>query len=85
MKQTQNTYIGSAEIRFDNTSRRDILVNAAKKAGFLVDCSEAMDVPFNGKRDTTPYWYIVVEAPGYLSVMERREARLKLAAAWKGL
>lgn len=80
----ETTYIGSAEIRLDNTDRRDKLVAAAKGAGFLVDCSEAMDVSFSGLV-THPYWYIVVDAPGYLSLAEKKDARQKLAAAWRNL
>ncbi len=80
----EKTYIGSAEIRFDDTDRRDKLVAAAKGTGFLVDCSEAMDVSFSGL-ETHPYWYIVVDAPGILSPTEKRAARVMLAAAWKGL
>lgn len=80
----ERTYIGSAEIRFENTDRRDRLVKAAEDAGFDVDCSEAIGVSFSGA--TTPtYWYIVVDAPGRLGVDEKREAKAKLAAAWKGL
>ena len=83
-KETKKTHIGSAEIRFENTDRRDRLVEAAKKAGFLVRCTEAIDVSFSGA--TTPtYWYIVVEMPGNLEKEEQMEAKLKLRAAWKGL
>lgn len=80
----ERTYIGSAEIKLENTARRDRLVNAAKEAGFSVRCTEAIGISFSGA--TTPtYWYIVVEVEGEIDRIEQREARQKLAAAWKGL
>ena len=78
------TYIGGAEIRYDDTERRDKLVKAAKKAGFLVECDEAIDVSFSGK--TTPcYWSISVSIEGKIDNMSRKEAKRKLAAAWNNL
>ena len=80
----EKTYIGSAEIRHDNIERRDRLVKAAKDAGFDVDCCEAIGVSLSGA--TTPtYWSITVEMPGELTPVEKREAKVKLATAWKGL
>lgn len=80
----EKTYIGSAEIRYENTDRRDRLVKAAENAGFKVRCTEAIGVSFSGA--TTPiYWYIVVEMPGELLKEEQMEAKNKLRTAWKGL
>lgn len=78
------TYIGSAEIKLSNTTRRDALVEAAKKAGFIVECNEAFDLSFSGASSDS-YWAIRVSAPGRLVPAETKEAREKLAAAWKGL
>lgn len=76
------TCVGSAEIRMDDTERRDFLVKAAEKAGFKVECSEAIGVFLSGA--TTPsYWYIRVYWPEKLDRLEEREARRKLADAWK--
>ena len=80
----QKTYIGSAEIRFENTDRRDRLVAAAQQAGFNVRCNEAIGISLSGA--TTPsYWYIAVELPGVLNIAEKNQARQRLAAAWRGL
>ena len=80
----QNTYIGSAEIRLENTARRDNLVNAAKAAGFIAEYAEAIGISFSGA--TTPsYWSITVYATGILNPVEKNEKRRALAAAWKGL
>lgn len=83
-KREEKTYIGSAEIRFENTERRDRLVKAAEAAGFSVRCTEAIGISFSGA--TTPtYWYIVVEVEGEIDRIAQRESRAKLAEAWKGL
>ena len=80
----KKTYIGSAEIRYENTDRRDRLIKAAEEAGFLVRCTEAIGISFSGA--TTPtYWYIVVEMPDELSKEKALEAKDKLRSAWKGL
>lgn len=80
----ERTYIGSAEIRLDNTDRRDRLVAAAEQAGFRVRCNEAIGISLSGA--TTPsYWYIVADAPGILGPVEKNEARKRLAAAWRNL
>lgn len=80
----EKTYIGSAEIRYENTDRRDRLVKAAEKAGFKVRCTEAIGISFSGA--TTPtYWYIVVEMPGTLGKEEQVKAKDKLRSAWRGL
>lgn len=87
MKQEErraNTYVGSAEIRKENTTRRDNLVNAAKAAGFLVDCTEAISISLSGK-SSPEYWAITVYAPGKLDRAGHAEAHRKLAAAWRGL
>ena len=78
----ENTYIGSAEIRFENTERRDRLVKAAEAAGFLVDFTEAIGISFSGA-NTPVYWAITVYAKGRLAKEEQREARARLAAAWR--
>lgn len=84
MMKEVKTYIGGAEIRYDNTERRDKLVKAAKKAGFLVECDEAIGVSFSG--ETTPcYWSISVSIEGEIDNMSRQEAKRKLAAAWDNL
>ena len=84
MRNDERTFIGSAEIRFDNTTRRDALVAAAERAGFKVECSEAIGVSFSGA--TTPsYWYITVNVPGRLNQTEKAAERAKLASAWRGL
>lgn len=80
----QSTYVGSAEIRMENTARRDALINAAEKAGFKAHCTEAISISLSG-RAGQEHWYIAIYAPGKLDREEEREARVKLAAAWKGL
>ena len=84
MQKEETTYIYGAEIRLDNTTRRDRLVKAAKDAGFIVDFTRAFDVSFSGA--TGPeYWSISVSVPGKHDLNARREFRAKLMAAWKGL
>lgn len=78
------TYIGSAEVRMENTGRRDRLVKAAQDAGFVVKCSEAFGVSLSGNVGPE-HWYIRVLVPGDLSLVEQRAFRVKLAEAWKGL
>lgn len=80
----ETTYIASAEIRMEHTERRDKLVNAAKAVGFIVECTEAIDISFSGYSGPE-HWAITVYASGKLDQWDRREARTKLAAAWKGL
>ena len=81
MKKEEKTYIGGAEIRLENIERRDKLVEAARKAGFLAEYAEAINISFSGASSPS-YWAITVEMPGRLNVVERREAREKLAEAW---
>ena len=79
-----NTYIGSAEIRKENTTRRDNLVAAAEKAGFTVECNEAIPISFSC--DALPeIWAITVYKDGKLTREETMAARRELAAAWRGL
>lgn len=79
-----NTRIASAEVLLQNTSRRDRLVEAAQKEGFLVDCNEAFDVSLGGA--TGPeYWAITVYAQGKLDRLDQNFERRKLAQAWKGI
>lgn len=84
MKHEERTYIGSAEIRLDNIARRDALVKAAKGAGFLVECNEAISITLSGGSSPT-YWAITVYAQGIIPPTEKREARARLASAWRGL
>lgn len=84
MKHEERTYIGSAEIRLDNIARRDALVAAAQKAGFMAEYAEAISISFGGGSSPS-YWAITVYAQGIIALTEKREARAKLAAAWKGL
>ena len=75
------TFIGSAEIRLDDTAKRDRLVKSAEKAGFKVECSEAIPISFSGAAGST-YWYIRAYWPAKLDRLEEREAKVKLATAW---
>ena len=80
----EKTFIGSAEIRYENTDRRDRLVKAAEKAGFKVRCTEAIGIS-SVVRPHQPYWYIVVEMSGKLGKEEQVKAKDKLRTAWRGL
>lgn len=78
------TYIGSAEIRKENTTRRDALVAAAKKAGFTVECTEA--IPISLSCEPMPeIWTITVYKEGRLDRIDTQLARRDLSAAWRGL
>lgn len=83
-EEIKRTYIGSAEIRKENITRRDNLVAAAEKEGFTVECAEAIGISWSG--ETTPeYWAITVYKDGKLERPDIMAARRELAAAWKGL
>ena len=84
IKKEATTYIGCAEIRKENTTRRDALVKAAKEVGFIVDCSEAVNISLSGA--TSPvFWAITVKAKGSLDRAQVRDAKMTLKNAWNNL
>lgn len=80
----EKTYIGGAEIRMENVARRDKLVKAAENAGFIVKCSEAINISLSGASGPE-HWAISVYAPGVLDKWDTKALREKLAASWAGL